>query len=83
MEFNLDGHTGIDGYALAARRLETNLLGGADGGFVKPVSQLSNDAQHSNLIRCGELDLEYYGPLDSECLGLVGVTRLRLEQNLD
>jgi hypothetical protein len=51
MKFDLHGDTGVDGDTLAACRLETNLLGGADCRFVKPVPKLSDDAQHPNLIR--------------------------------
>jgi len=83
MELNLDSDTRVDGHALAACRLETNLFGGADCGFVKPVPQLSEDTQHSNFIRGGEFDFEYYGALDSQRFGLVRVSRLRLEENLD
>jgi len=83
MEFDLDGDSGIDGDSLASCRLETNLFSGASSGLVKSVPQLSDHAQHSNLVRCRELDLEYDGALDSKRLGLVGVTRLRLEQNLE
>jgi hypothetical protein len=83
MELNLDSDTGVDGHTLAPCRLETNLFGGADCGFVKPVPQLSDDAQHSNFIRSRELDFEYHGALDSERLGLVRVSRLRLEENFD
>src|SRR5262245_61264893 len=83
MEFDLDGDTGVDGDTLTAGRLEPNLFGGADGGLVKSVPELADDAQDSNLIRCREFDLEYDGALDSKRLGLVGVTRLRLEQNFN
>ena len=83
MEFDLDGDAGVDGHALAACRLEANLFGGADCGLVKTVPQRSDDAQHSDFVRRGEFDLEDDGSLDSERLGLVCVTRLRLEQNLD
>src|SRR5215470_5885859 len=83
MEFNLDGDTGIDGDPLAACRLETNLFGSAYGGLVESVPQLPDHAQYSNLIRCCEVDLEYNRALDSKRLGLVGVTRLRLVQNLE
>ena len=64
-------------------RRETNLFGGADGSFVKSVPELSNHAQYSNLVRRCEFDLEYNRALDSKRFGFVGVTRLRLEQNLD
>src|SRR5262249_44039075 len=83
MELNLYGDTRIDGYALAACRLETNLFGGADGSLVESVPQLSNHAQHSNLIRGGAFDLEHHGALDAERLGFVRVPRLRFEENLD
>ena len=83
MKFNLDRDTGVDGDALAACRLEANLFGGADCGLVEAVSQLSNDAQYSNLIRRGEFDFEHDRALDSQRLGLVGVARLRFEENLD
>jgi hypothetical protein len=79
MKFDLDGDAGVDGHALAVCRFEANLFGGADCGLVKPVPQRSDDAQHSNFVRRGEFDLEYYRSLDSERLGLVCVTRLRLE----
>src|SRR5262245_24476433 len=83
MEFDLYGDTGIDGHSLAACRFEANLFGGANGGLVKAVPQLSKHAQDTNLVRCREFDLENNGALDSERLGFVGVTRLWLEQNFD
>ena len=83
MKFDLDGDTGVDRDSLTAGRLEANLLGGAEGSLVKSVPELSDHAQDSNLIRRREFDFKYDGALDSKRLGLVGVTRLRLEQNLN
>ena len=83
MEFDLYGDARIDGHPLSTCRFETYLFGGLDSGLVQPVPELSNDAQHSNLVRRGELHFEDDGALNSERFGLVGVTRLWLEQNFD
>src|SRR5262249_30246373 len=80
---DLNGDASVDRDTLPPCGLETNLFGGADCGLVESMPQLSDDAQHPNLIRGGEFDFEYYRALDSERLGLVRVTRLRLEQKLD
>jgi hypothetical protein len=83
MKFDLDRDTGVDGNALAACGLETNLFGSADCGLVEAVSQLSHDAQHSNLVRRGEFNFEHDRALDSERLGFVRVAWLRFEQDFD
>ena len=55
---------------------------GADGHFVEAVSQAANDAQHADLARSRELNLQRDSALNALRSRLGGVVGSRLEQNL-
>src|SRR4051812_29599416 len=80
---DVDGRLRINGTAALLGRLETNLLGGLDGGLIEAMAKAAHYANHADSAGRRELDFEQHIAFDPKFARLVRVDRRWLVQHFD
>ena len=70
----------IDGLSIATRRVETDLLGSRNRGFVQAITKPLHYTQHMHLPAGCELHVQFHIAFDLLLTSVCGIYRCRLAQ---
>ena len=80
---NVDGRCRIDRLSVTLRRLEPNLLSGANGIFIQSVTESFDHVENPDFSGCRELHPDEDFTFELQFSSFVGVLRFRLGENLN